>query len=173
MTGARDRGFTLIELLIVIAIIAVIAVIAVPGLMRARMTGNEAGAMASLKTVNASEVSYAATCGKNAFAVDFTVLGTPPPGATTAYISADFGMTSTPQHNGYLYTLGPGIGATMGPIDCNGTPTHTAYYATAIPMAFGTTGSTSFATNAANTVWQVSAAAAPAEPFGPPATPVR
>jgi type IV pilus assembly protein PilA len=168
-----EQGFTLIELLIVVAIISIIAAIAVPGLLRARMTGNETSAIASLKVVTSSEVAYSASCGQNAYAVSFVVLGTPAPGTTVGFISADLGTVAAPQKSGYNFTMAAGAGTAAGPLDCNGTATQTAYYSTAVPQSFGTTGGRSFATNAENTVWQLSAAAAPAEPFAAPATPIQ
>jgi prepilin-type N-terminal cleavage/methylation domain-containing protein len=72
----KQKGFSLIELLIVVAIILIIAAIAIPNLIRSKMAANEASAVASIRTINTSEVVYSSTYNvANVFSPDLPSLG--------------------------------------------------------------------------------------------------
>jgi prepilin-type N-terminal cleavage/methylation domain-containing protein len=173
MLRRQDHGFTLIELLIVVAILSVITAIATPGLLRARMTSNEASAIASLKVTTSAQVAYSASCGSGGYAPSFVILATPVVPGGPGFLSEDLGNSIVPMKTGFKFTLTPAVGAGVGPNDCNGSPTTTKYYGTGVPVGFQQTGTRSFAVTSAGTIWQVTTGVAPVEPFGPPATPIQ
>nr|PZN84601.1 MAG: pili assembly chaperone [Acidobacteriota bacterium] len=165
MKSRGEQGFTLIELLIVVAIISIIAAIAVPGLLRARMTGNESSAIASLRTTTSSQVSYSAACGNGAYAPTYDQLADPPPGAPNSqgFISAEFNAPAPILKSGYELTLTDG-GAAEGPPDCNIQATAADFYAIAEPQNHGSTGTRSFAVDANMTIFQNDTDTAPTYP---------
>jgi type IV pilus assembly protein PilA len=92
----RNKGFTLVEIMIVVSIILMISAVSIPGLLRARLSANEASAIASLKTICWAATTYRGT--NPAYPANLLDLST----AAPAYVDTVLG---TGLKQGYQFNL--------------------------------------------------------------------
>ena len=134
-----------------VMVVGIIAAIAVPGLLRARMAGNEASAIGSMRTIVSAQMAYAASAGSGGYATQLATLARACPGMPLAYITPDLANDPSVK-SGYTIAL-QSAGAPSGPVDCNAVLTETDFYASAQPVTYNTTGARAFSTSAAGAVY--------------------
>jgi type IV pilus assembly protein PilA len=114
-----SKGFSLIELLIVVAIILIIAAIAIPNFVRSRIAANQASAVASLRTLDSSEITYSATYG-GGYTVDMATLAplaTPGANPTSTAAGLIDSILASGAKSGYSFTYSPGASDSNGRIN--------------------------------------------------------
>jgi type IV pilus assembly protein PilA len=148
-----NEGFSLIELLIVVAIILIIAAIAIPNLLRSKIAANQSSAVASLRTINTSEVTYSSTYNQG-YTSTLAQLGPPASGQATSTTAGLLdSVLAAGNKSGYTFTY------TAGAAVNGSTP---SYNITAVPQSVGTTGQNFYYTDDSNVIRQNSSATASA-----------
>jgi prepilin-type N-terminal cleavage/methylation domain-containing protein len=154
----NDSGFTLIELLIVVAIIGIIAAIGTAGLLRARMSGNEAAAIGAMRSVNTAQSMYASSCARGGYAQTLDDLAKPATGSSAGFISPDLSANGVVK-SGFIHNTGPGAAAAVivtaaGTCNAAANDAVDSFFAEAHPNTIGSTGQRSFGTDRRGTIFQ-------------------
>jgi len=150
--AVRERGFTLMELMIVMALIAIVMSIAFAQYRHAQAAGDDASALASVRTIAAAEWSFAQTCGHQHYAPSLPALGQPAPATGEAFLSPDLTTGEEVEKSGYRFQV-KAQPLENAPAACNGAPVSAGYAATADPVKPGISGTRFYGVNAERVIY--------------------
>src|SRR5262249_31907098 len=132
---------------------------AIPGLLRARMSGNEAAAIGTLRAINIGQASFSSACANGGYATDLADLVKRPTGRSVRFIDGDLNRNGVTTR-GYIVRIErdqtPGTVEMRAAIACNGATgvLASSYFAVAAPVAPGSTGTRYFATDTRGTIFE-------------------
>jgi prepilin-type N-terminal cleavage/methylation domain-containing protein len=151
-TGSA-AGFTLIELMVVLAIIAVLLAIAFNQYRGMQARGNDASALASMRSIAAAQWQFALTCGNMKYASTLPALAQPVPSTGDGFLSPDLTSSAEPfEKSGYIFQMAAKP-LESGVPACNGTVPAEGYAATADPVRPGITGMNFYGINADRVIY--------------------
>ncbi len=107
LDSRTPRGFSVMELMIVVAVLLILAAIEIPNLLRARIAANQAAAVASLRTIETAEITYAVTYN-HGYTSTLGQLG--PSNGSSSPQAADLidSLLAGGEKGGYTYVYVPG-----------------------------------------------------------------
>jgi hypothetical protein len=173
VTQGSQAAIVVVVLLVAvvsIAAVGIVAAIAVPGLLRARMAGNEASAIGSLRAINSGQAAFSSSCASGGYAIRLQDLVAAPAGSNQGFISPDLNANGVVK-SGYIITLAKdgatGVSDIGSTTACNGRVSQPAssYYASAVPVTPGGTGTRAFATDTSGTIFYANGGTPPTNPI--------
>jgi hypothetical protein len=111
-----------------------------------------------LRTINSAQAAFASSCAAGAYVTDLADLNKKPGGSSQGFISPDLSHNDVVK-SGYIVTVArdaaPGV-ADVSPAACVESTSRlvTAYFASAVPVRPGDTGTLFFATDTRGTIYR-------------------